>query len=237
MPENTNSHSVCSYPQFQVVPGGWFRRGSGWFLHLPFATYPQKCKNREKLPCESGQGWEPCRCARWVVCPVGVVSRLAVARRGAREEFPKNLVHNVEKEHLQNNVLPGTELRTPLISGGRNLGTWRVTFLVIFLQGVSLTTGPDAIAAWQEISSAPCCAAAPLLRRRSAAARPIFPNLGCLRIPCEISHSLVITFANSGAQGIPAHLPQSGAPPCHPFRPFVFRHVRRTPGPPYNTKA
>ena len=42
-----------------------------------------------------------------------------------------------------------------------------------------------------------------------------------------------MTFANSGAQGLPAHLPQSGAPPCRraAFRPFVFRRVRRTPGP------
>ena len=93
-----------------------------------------------------------------------------VARCGAREEFPKNLAHNVEKEHLQNSVLPGAYLRAPLISGGCNLGTWRVTFLMVFLQcGCLRAAMPPRRAA------PPCCAAVlrRLLRRRAAAPRSV----------------------------------------------------------------
>ena len=42
---------------------------------------------------------------------------------------------------------------------------------------------------------------------------PIFPNLEPLQILTEISHILFMTFANSGPQCLPAHFPQSGAPP------------------------
>ena len=62
-------------------------------------------------------------------------------------------------------------------------------------------------------TAAPCCAAA-LPRRSGGAARFIFPNLGPLQILIQISHILFMTFANSGAEDLPAHLPQSGAPPC-----------------------
>ena len=42
---------------------------------------------------------------------------------------------------------------------------------------------------------------------------PIFPNLEPPQILTEISHILFMTFANSGPQCLPAHFPQSGAPP------------------------
>ena len=45
------------------------------------------------------------------------------------------------------------------------------------------------------------------------ASRPIFSNLGPLSILTEILHILVMTFANSLAQGLPAYFSQSGVPP------------------------
>ena len=45
------------------------------------------------------------------------------------------------------------------------------------------------------------------------AGRPFFSNLESLQILTEISHIFFITFANSWPQGLPAHFPQSGAPP------------------------
>ena len=91
-------------------------QGGSYILHLP--PIRKSVQTVGGFLANQG-GWEhahskrqftsACRCARWVMCLVGVASRrFELARRSAREEFPKNLAHNVEKEHLQNSVLEGT---------------------------------------------------------------------------------------------------------------------------------
>jgi hypothetical protein len=54
-------------------------------------------------------------------------------------------------------------------SGGRNLGTWRVTFLMVFLQG-----GRRRAATPPRRAARPCCAT--VLRRRAAAPRSVPPS-------------------------------------------------------------
>ena len=59
--KKTYQEAQTRIPCIAVLNFKWFLEvgsevGSGWFLLLPLVTYPQKCTNRERLPCESGQG-------------------------------------------------------------------------------------------------------------------------------------------------------------------------------------